>query len=401
MQASSSGKHGTADLLIALGLSIGAAVALGFSRFAYTLLLPPMQQDLGWSYSEAGSLNTANAAGYILGALTASWAARLFGQARAFSLGLGLSAIILLLTAATSNITILILLRTVGGVSTAFTFILGAALAGAVGSSEGPWRSGFLVSLYVAGASGGIVLSGIIVPLILQNEVHNWRMGWIALGAMAALGTLPAWVAARSVPDASKIVAAVPQTGRLSELRPILLGYGLFGAGYAGFMTFIIALLRSQGDGGQATAFWIVLGLVSTVSTLLWGLILNRFKEGRGPALVFAITMLGTTPVLVFPGMTAAFLSAFIFGGSVMAGPASITIVAKRHLAPTALTAGIAFLTASFALGQAFGPLLSGIVTDITGNIATGLWTSPIFLALGALASLLQRTRPTTIRPVL
>jgi hypothetical protein len=56
-------------LLTALGLSIGAAVALGFSRFAYALLLPPMRDALGLTYVEAGGLNTANAAGYILGAV--------------------------------------------------------------------------------------------------------------------------------------------------------------------------------------------------------------------------------------------------------------------------------------------------------------------------------------------
>ena len=55
------------EVLIALGLSAGAAVALGFSRFAYGLLLPPMRADLGWSYAEAGALNTANGAGYIVG----------------------------------------------------------------------------------------------------------------------------------------------------------------------------------------------------------------------------------------------------------------------------------------------------------------------------------------------
>jgi hypothetical protein len=36
------------EVVIAVGLSTGAAVALGFSRFAYALLLPAMRADLGW-----------------------------------------------------------------------------------------------------------------------------------------------------------------------------------------------------------------------------------------------------------------------------------------------------------------------------------------------------------------
>ncbi|MFP3631739.1 YbfB/YjiJ family MFS transporter, partial [Burkholderia sp. SIMBA_045] len=54
---------------LAVRLSLGSAIALGLARFSYALLLPPMKADLGWSFAEAGALNTANAAGYLLGAL--------------------------------------------------------------------------------------------------------------------------------------------------------------------------------------------------------------------------------------------------------------------------------------------------------------------------------------------
>ena len=57
--------------LTALALSLGAAVSLGLTRFSYALLLPPMRADLGWSYFTAGAMNTANAAGYLVGALLA------------------------------------------------------------------------------------------------------------------------------------------------------------------------------------------------------------------------------------------------------------------------------------------------------------------------------------------
>jgi predicted MFS family arabinose efflux permease len=54
---------------LAVALSLGAAVSLGVTRFAYGLLLPPMRADLQWSYTLAGAMNTANALGYLLGAL--------------------------------------------------------------------------------------------------------------------------------------------------------------------------------------------------------------------------------------------------------------------------------------------------------------------------------------------
>lgn len=135
------------DIFTALGLSTGAAVALGLSRFAYGLLLPPMQADLQWTYVEAGALNTANGAGYIFGALVAAWLARRWGTARAFLAGFSVSVLVLLLTAMTASLSALILLRTVGGVSTAITFILGAGLVSAICPLENPLRRGALVGV--------------------------------------------------------------------------------------------------------------------------------------------------------------------------------------------------------------------------------------------------------------
>src|SRR5581483_11983885 len=124
------------EIITALGLSAGAAIALGFSRFAYGLLLPPMRADLGWTYVQAGALNTANGAGYIVGALAAAWAASRWGAARAFLVGFIVSVFVLLLTAASGNFVALFALRTLGGVSTALTFILGAGLAAAICPSQ-------------------------------------------------------------------------------------------------------------------------------------------------------------------------------------------------------------------------------------------------------------------------
>jgi hypothetical protein len=56
-------------LWVVFGLAMGPAVALGLARFAYALLLPSMRTDRGWSFADAGAMNTANAAGYLAGAL--------------------------------------------------------------------------------------------------------------------------------------------------------------------------------------------------------------------------------------------------------------------------------------------------------------------------------------------
>jgi len=380
------------EVITALGLSIGAAVALGFSRFAYSLLLPPMRTDLGWTYVEAGALNTANGAGYIAGALVAAWTANRWGTARAFLAGLSVSVLVLLLTAATARFPVLIALRTIGGMSTALTFILGAGLAAAICPTQNPRRRGTLIGLYVAGVSIGILLAGAAIPIILQGGVQRWPESWVVLGVMGAAGLPMAWRAARSVPKPAGGSMAVLNVNELRQMAPTFVGYGLFGAGYAGYMTFIIALLQKQGGSSeQMIWFWSVLGVVSGVSTLVWGRVLGAFHDGRGPALVFAVAMLGALPVLLSPGPTAMFVSAILFGGSFLAGPTSITIVAQRQLPAASWTAAISLLTVGFAFGQTVSPILAGAISDATGNIAAGFWVSPVLLGIAACVNLLQR----------
>ncbi|MGW7535874.1 YbfB/YjiJ family MFS transporter [Amycolatopsis sp. NPDC054798] len=377
----------------ALGLSGGAAVALGLSRFSYGLLLPPMRSDLGWTYVEAGAMNTANGAGYVVGALVAAWVAYHWGMTRTFLLGYAVSVVVLLVTAATTNVVALMALRTIGGASTALTFILGAGLASAICPAQDPRRRGTLVGLYVAGVGVGIFVSGVAIPLVLGDGVQHWPEGWIVLGVIGAVCLPAAWWAARGVQEPKGGRIALLRGREFRQIMPTFIGYGLFGAGYVGYMTFIIALLQEQGrSSGQVIWFWSVLGLVSAVATMLWGKVLGVVREARGPSMVFATVMLGTLPVLVFPGsLTAMFVSAILFGGSFLAGPTAITIVAQRQLPVSSWTAAIALLTVAFAFGQAVSPMLAGAISDATGNISAGFWVSPVLLAAAAGVNLLQR----------
>ena len=81
---------------IVAGLALGPVVALGFARFAYGLVLPAMRDDLGWSFAEAGFINTANAVGYLVGAIVTPAVNRRLGPRAAFRDGLLLTAVAVL-----------------------------------------------------------------------------------------------------------------------------------------------------------------------------------------------------------------------------------------------------------------------------------------------------------------
>lgn len=119
-------------LLTALALSFGTAISLGISRFSYALLLPPMRTDLGWSYLLAGSMNTANAFGYFVGALVTPALMRRMGAQAALIGGALLTGVFMLLSGFVVDADMLLLQRVLAGIASAFIFISGGLQRGLI-----------------------------------------------------------------------------------------------------------------------------------------------------------------------------------------------------------------------------------------------------------------------------
>ena len=383
------------DVWIALGLSTGAAVSLGFSRFAYALLLPPMRASLHWTYVQAGGMNTANALGYVFGSVVAAWVSERLGIKRAFLATLAVSGVVLLLTGITADYGILMALRFVGGFATAITFIVGASLAAGVNATGAPQRAAIPLAIYITGVGSGVALSGMVVPPLLAHlGAGGWPAGWLALGAIAIAALLPAVAATRAVPAQAARDERLLPWKEIVFLWPTFANYLLFAAGYVSYMTFIIVLIRNGGGAaGYVAAFWIVLGLSSVIGTLAWGRALTKLGIRWSSPVVAIVVLLGTLPVLFSPTVPAAFLSAIVFGTSFMAGPTAVTVIVRKLLRPAMWTAALAALTVAFAIGQAIGPLMSGYVSDATGSVGAGLWLSPVLLIAAAVFALFQRSR--------
>ena len=112
----------------ALLLSLSVCVGHGIGRFAYALILPAMQEDQGWNYEIASWLNTANALGYVLGALTCLVLLRRLDAAQVFRLGLVATVCALLLTGCWRVWWWLLAMRLVAGCGAAWTLAAGARL---------------------------------------------------------------------------------------------------------------------------------------------------------------------------------------------------------------------------------------------------------------------------------
>ncbi|MCK0110628.1 YbfB/YjiJ family MFS transporter [Ornithinimicrobium sp. F0845] len=383
---------GNGRLLLAVGLAAGPLVALGLARFAYALLLPAMSEDLGWSYSAAGALNTANAAGYLIGAVIATTLARTWGTRRAFVAGTAVTTVALALTAVTSTYAVLLTIRFVAGLSGALAFVLGAALVAEASHRGTPGRAAVLLGVYFGGAGAGIVAAGLLVPWVLDvTDGAGWRQGWLTLAAVGVVATVAAVLAARRVSDPAPPGDHASRWDR-RRIGWAVAAYTCFGLGYIAYLTFISQYLTEQGMSGPLIAgFWAVVGLAAAVSGLAWGPLLGRLGGARGMAVVMTALAVGTILPVVLDGAVAAYLSGAVVGGSFLAVVTAVSIAVRESLPQPWWTAGIAFATVAFGLGQTVGPTLTGWVSDVTADLGTGLLLSGAILVVGAGTALLQR----------
>jgi len=390
-------------LRLALSLSLGAAVSLGITRFSYGLLLPPMRADLGWSYALAGGMNTANAAGYLLGALLTPALMRRFGAVRLLVGGAVAASVFMAASGFFVSAPALLLQRLLAGLASAWVFVAGGLLAARLGAFQ-PSRAGFLLGLYYGGTGFGITLSALLVPAVLQGAAsapHGWAWAWWALAVASFAATAVLALAVRAMPGEGAAAASpAPQSaanpaGSAWPIRRFawaLAGYALFGAGYIGYMTFVIALLREQGASpGDVTLFYALLGMACVASSRLWAGLLDRYRGGGPQALLNALLGLATLLPVLSPAWPVTMASGLMFGAVFLSVVASTTALVRHNLPAAQWAAGISVFTIVFALGQIVGPTVTGWISDGRGGLAGGLVASALTLWAGALLAWRQR----------
>ncbi|MBX3139639.1 MAG: YbfB/YjiJ family MFS transporter [Trueperaceae bacterium] len=362
-------------LVAAALLGLGPAAAVGVGRFAYALVLPDMLTGLGLSLTQAGLLGSANTGGYLLGALGSHRILRAAGHGKGFYLAAALQCLTLLALASAPPFWAMAALRLAQGVLGAVVFVGGAALVMAAGGRASS------LGLYFGSIGVGMAVSTAVLPL-----AADWRTGWLWLGLLASAlvaVSLCAWSRLRE--------PAPPVAAGEGSLRPVvaaLVSYGLYGAGYIAYMTFVTTDLR------VATGpFWFVLGLGAVLNGPVWGPLSGRLGGPVAQAVVLLTLLVSSLPPLV---AAAPHVSALLFGVSFLGVVTAITVLIRARLPAGAWPRAMGLSTAAFAAGQALGPALTGALGEAFGGATGALWTGSALLALALVVALLGAGRPAT-----
>lgn len=378
--------------LILAGLTLGVCVTNGFARFAYGLLLPAMRAELGWNYTQAGWLNTANALGYVTGAILTLVLLRRLSASALFSFGVWTTAISLFATGLNEALWAQSIWRFAAGLFGAMSFATGGALAAALFPDQ-PRRNALSIAVYFGVGGGlGIVLSGLSLPMVLSvYGTVAWAWGWIVIGSISALFCpLSLWAARQLRPPSGTAPkhAPLPILKMLGELA----GYAGFGLGYIVYLTFIAAWMTSQGAPPLHIAgVWTLVGLCICVSPFVWRSVFARFANGIPLALILINIAIGSSLPVLWDGLAGIIVSAVIFGLSVFMAPGAITNFTRQNMPQESWGAAISVFTVTFAVAQTLGPVGAGLIGDLSGDIGASLLAASGILLVGALAALSQR----------
>src|SRR6185312_3159211 len=162
-------------------------IGIGLARFAYTPLLPAVIKAHWFEPSSADYLGAANLAGYLAGALLGR------PMASRWSLQFALRSMMLMATVAffacgwPLSFLWYFVWRFAAGIAGGVLMVLAAP---AVLPYVAAKRRGLSGGLIFMGIGVGVIASGTLVPLLLQQGL---RQTWIGLGAISFVLTLVAW----------------------------------------------------------------------------------------------------------------------------------------------------------------------------------------------------------------
>jgi len=339
----------TAGAAAIVGL-VALASAMGIGRFAFTPMLPLMQQGGNLTLVEGAQLASANYAGYLAGALLlTAWNPKPAASARG---GLIAVAMLTLAMTATQGFASWFILRFLAGVASACVLvgISGWALPRLAQARRSRWSG-----IVFAGVGVGIALAGAIA-LVSGIVSAAPETAWLALGLAAALAAALVW--SHLVPDEPTLhVAARDSNVNLRSGLRLVICYGAFGFGYIIPATFLPALAREVIPDPLVFGWaWPAFGIAAAASTLAAAQLIDRVP----PAKVWSASQLamavGVIAPAVFDGLAPILVSAVLVGGSFMV----VTMAGIQHARVVAGAAAprlIAAMTAAFALGQLVGPM--------------------------------------------
>ena len=372
--------------LALVGISV-VAITGGLGRFAYTPIIPYMQNTLNISSADIGLLASSNYLGYLIGSiipLTYSFANK---QRLTLYLSVFVSVITLGLMGSTEEFFIFSLLRFLQGISGAIGLVIATNLIFSQITDTGRID---LRLAHISGFGVGMFLSAIAIWICSLFELQ-WNYQWFVIAILCLVLTIPI-ISSPLEKGSEASIEPSSHSNRLSlGFVGISVGYFFFGFGYIIFGTFIAALaVNTPALENIQHASWIVVGVSAMPAIFVWQAI-SRFTANHISLALSCFTCsAGILTLYFFDGVGASLFACLAYGIGVI-GIVGLVLMEGKIRHAGSIKFAVAFLTTTFSIGQITGPYISGLMIDFFGDYENAMLLSGCSLLMAGLCMINYR----------
>lgn len=366
-----------------LVLAVGT-FTVGTDGFVLNGLLPTIAADLHVSVSTAGQLTTIFALTYaisspLIAAFTGGWDRRLLlvGGMALFTVGMAGQAL-------GTTFAVVAIARLLAAVGAAAFQSNAYVLAGALSSDE---RRGRALATVAAGMSVSMVVG---VPIgVVAGTWFGWRAVMWGIGVVAVVVALLIPILPEVRVPAAGLRARLSVVVRPPVARVLIVTVLALLATFTA-LVYLPVLLAPVASG--ATLSWVLVG--SGVGQVIGNLVAGRTTDRLGPARVAAVSLAGTTVMLLVLDLGALTLPTAMLTSLLSGAFSGMLMVPQQHrlfsLAPDSPTVALGLNGSAIYIGGALGSALGGAVLAGAGV----WWLGPV----GALSAVTALTLSLTSR---
>lgn len=375
---------------ISIGGSATLLVGMGIGRFSYTPLIPALIEGGSLSATEAGYVSAFNLLGYLVGALGALRFRAACGEVPALKVSLVVSFACLAASIADYGFIWLVFWRFLVGVTVAIMMIGSLTIVTRHAPAD---RLGSATGICFTGVGIGILLSGTLIPALLDIGLAE---AWTGLAVIGAMGVAIGFWGLGGVPgDAAPLPSTPPdQFTARPRLTPAVLcligGQTMFSLGLVPHTIYWVDyIVRGLGhDIAYGGFHWALFGLGAVSGTYFWGRLADRLGFRAGLVLVFSALAVGVALPVIRPAAWALVFSSLVVG----AQPGFSAIISGRThqvVGPAEMARVWRWMALTSGVFQAIGGYAYVALFDRTENYTAVFLCGGGAMALGALVSLL------------
>ena len=363
-------------------------IGLGVARFAFTGLIPAMLDDY-LSIKFVGILASLNFAGYLAGSIFSIFVKDINFKVYLFRLGVFLAISTTFILAFSSNDTLWLIGRVLGGFAGAMCLIIGTSIVMQKLTIKSKTKA---MGIHFSGIGFSILTTDLLARFVLSLDC-SWRDAWFVLTIFALiLSFYSVYILSF---DKEVKQNAVKVRFDFSIFTPfvivLIIAYFTEGVGFVVQATFLPDIINNlEGLDGLGGITWTLVGVAGIPSCIIWMLLAHRFGSSNIIIIALLLQAVGILIPVLSSNVYLNLLSGVLYGGTFI-GLVALFMNLGGQLSKGNPVVLMGAMTSSYGIGQVIAPLYSIYFIEKYGNYDYALILTAFIVVAGAILLLLAK----------